>query len=83
MNNTTNTELSAFDKLMEQRAYKEFIEHFSDTIVSAEDVLTSGRIAEGILYVLQEQKEYHEQKVKYYTNILQEFYGKVIRKLEE
>ena len=83
MNNTTNTEPSAFDQLMEQQAYKQFVEHFSDTIVTAEDMLSAGRIAEGILSVLQEEKTYHAQKAEYYTNIFQEFYGKVIRKLEE
>jgi hypothetical protein len=76
MHDTTNatTEVpSAFDQLMEQKAYKEFIEHFSDTIVSAEDSLSFNRIAEGILEVLQEQQMYHAQKVQYYTNILKEF----------
>jgi hypothetical protein len=72
MNNTTNTEPSAFDQLMEQKAYKEFVEHFGDTVVSAEDQLSFNRIAEGILEVLQEQQTYHAQKVLYYTNILKE-----------
>jgi hypothetical protein len=70
--NATTEVPSAFDQLMEQKAYKEFIEHFSDTIVSAEDVLSFNRIAEGILEVLQEQQRYHAQKVQYYTNILKE-----------
>jgi len=75
MHDTTNatTEVpSAFDKLMELQAYKQFVEHFSDTIVSAEDALSFNRIAEGILEVLQEQQTYHAQKVLYYTNILKE-----------
>jgi RNase adaptor protein for sRNA GlmZ degradation len=75
MHDTTNatTEVpSAFDQLMEQRAYKEFVEHFSDTVVSAEELLNFNRLAEGILAVLKEQQEYHAQKVLYYTNILKE-----------
>jgi len=75
MHDTTNatTEApSAFDQLMELQAYKQFVEHFSDTIVSAEDALSFNRIAEGILEVLQEQQTYHAQKVLYYTNILEE-----------
>jgi hypothetical protein len=75
MHDTTNatTEVPyAFDQLMEQKDYKEFIEHFSDTIVSAEDALSFNRIAEGILEVLQEQQTSHAQKVQYYTNIFKE-----------
>lgn len=75
MHDTTNatTEVpSAFDQLMELQAYKQFVEHFSDTIVSAEDQLDFNRLAEGILQVLQEQQTYHAQKVQYYTNILKE-----------
>jgi len=75
MHDTTNatTEVpSAFDQLMEQKAYEEFVTHFGDTVVSAEDQLSFNRIAEGILEVLQEQQTYHAQKVQYYTNILKE-----------
>lgn len=75
MHDTTNatTEVpSAFDQLMELQAYKQFVEHFSDTVVSAEDQLDFNRLAEGILQVLKEQQEYHAQKVLYYTNILKE-----------
>jgi hypothetical protein len=75
MHDTTNatTEVpSAFDQLMELQAYKEFVTHFGDTVVSAEDQLDFTRLAEGILEVLQEQQEYHAQKVQYYTNILKE-----------
>ena len=75
MHDTTNatTEApSAFDQLMEQKAYEEFVTHFGDTVVSAEDQLSFNRIAEGILEVLQEQQMYHAQKVQYYTNILKE-----------
>ena len=75
MHDTTNatTEVpSAFDQLMEQKAYEEFVTHFGDTVVSAEDQLNFNRLAEGILQVLQEQQTYHAQKVLYYTNILKE-----------
>jgi hypothetical protein len=71
MHDTTNA-TTALDQLLEQKAYEEFVEHFSDTIVAAEDQLDFTRLAEGILRVLKEQQEYHAQKVKYYTNILEE-----------
>jgi hypothetical protein len=71
MHDTTNA-TTALDQLIEQRVYKEFVEQFSDTVVSAEDQLDFNRLAEGILQVLKEQQEYHAQKVKYYTNILEE-----------
>jgi hypothetical protein len=71
MHDTTNA-TTALDQLIEQRVYKEFVEQFSDTVVSAEDQLDFTRLAEGILEVLQEQLAYHQQKVQYYTNILKE-----------
>jgi ribosome-interacting GTPase 1 len=71
MHDTTNA-TTALDQLLEQNAYKEFVEHFSDTVVSAEDQLDFTRLAEGILEVLQEQQAYHQQKAKYYTDILEE-----------
>ncbi len=71
MHDTTNA-TTDFDQLMEQKAYEEFVTHFGDTIVSAEDQLSFNRIAKGILEVLQEQQTYHAQKVLYYTNILKE-----------
>ena len=70
MDNTIDTEPSAFDQLMEMQAYKEFVTHFGDTVVSAEDQLSFNRITEGILEVLQEQQTYHAQKVLHYANIL-------------
>ena len=71
MHDTTNA-TTALDQLIEQRVYKEFVEQFSDTVVSAEDQLDFTRLAEGILQVLKEQLAYHQQKVQYYTNILKE-----------
>ncbi len=71
MHDTTNA-TTDFDQLMEQKAYEEFVTHFGDTIVSAEDQLSFNRIAKGILEVLQEQQTYHAKKVLYYTNILKE-----------
>jgi hypothetical protein len=71
MHDTTNA-TTAIDQLLEQKAYEEFVTHFGDTVVSAEDQLNFNRLAEGILKVLQEQQTYHAQKVQYYTNILKE-----------
>lgn len=73
MHDTTNatTEVpSAFDQLMEQRAYKEFVEHFSDTVVSAEDLLSPDRVAKAIIEVLKEQQEYHLKQAAHYDNII-------------
>jgi len=71
MHDTTNA-TTALDQLLEQKAYEEFVTNFGDTVVSAEDQLDFKRLAKGILEVLQEQQEYHAQKVYYYTNILKE-----------
>jgi hypothetical protein len=73
MHDTTNatTEApSAFDQLMEQRAYKEFVEHFSDTVVSAEDLLSPARVAKAIIEVLQEQQTYHLKQAEHYNSII-------------
>ena len=70
MHNTTNVAISEFDSLMEQRAYKEFIDHFSDTVVSAEDLLSPDRLAKAIIEVLQEQQTYHLKQAEHYNSII-------------
>jgi hypothetical protein len=73
MHDTTNAEtgaLSAFDALMEQRAYKEFVEHFSDTVVSSEELLPADKVAKAILEVLKEQRTYHLKQAEHYENII-------------
>lgn len=70
MHDTTVAINSEFDALMEQRAYKEFIDHFSDTVVSAEDLLSPERLAKAIIEVLQEQQTYHLKQAEHYSNII-------------
>jgi hypothetical protein len=70
MHDTTVAINSEFDALMEQRAYKEFIDHFSDTVVSAEDLLSPARVAKAIIEVLQEQQTYHLKQAEHYNSII-------------
>ena len=70
MHDTTNVIISEYDSLLEQRAYKEFVDNFSDTVVSTEDLLSPKRLAEGIIEVLQEQRTYHLKQAEHYSNII-------------